>query len=537
MSQYRRILDVAKQNVWLQVLPMRPPHRFVVIALTASAACVVHRQGKVSNLPRPGSTESVTTWSAVRAHLRDGQTIVFPHGFKVRNDTLFATDNHTPGRRYSLALAEVGRVSVLSLDSIVALETVSDPINVGMTILASPVTIAATAAVAVAVFGSCPTMYSDSAGTQVLEAEGFSYSIAPMFESPDLDRLRVRPDSTGLLRLEIRDEAYETHYLNHLGLVEVRHSPDEHVLPDNRRQPLAVGDLRAPVTAIDRTGRDVVRLLAAADGDVYRTPDDVLAHADARDPNDGLDLTFARPAGVDSVALVFHMRNSLLNTVLFYDLMLGDPGLKSLDWVGQDLANIGSAAALGHWYVQHLGMHVWVREGRDWREVGRVADTGPIAWQDVALRIPILEGDSIRVRITYLADDWRIDQVRLAARVRVPASRSISPVTLSDEAGRPDTVALRRISARDDQYLVTSSGQHFFLTFDAGRVDPGTSRTFLLASQGYYTEWLRGSWIRSEGLTSTFKPTDDALVEALHRWRSRQTDLERRFDATRVPVR
>ncbi|HZH40861.1 MAG TPA: hypothetical protein VFD85_07610, partial [Gemmatimonadales bacterium] len=59
----------------------------------------------------------------------------------------------------------------------------------------------------------------------------------------------------------------------------------------------------------------------------------------------------------------------------------------------------------------------------------------------------------------------------------------------------------------------------------------------LLASQGYYIEWLRGSWLRTERLASTFTPTDDALVSTLRRWRSEQTDLERRFAATRVPVR
>src|SRR5678809_654746 len=74
-------------------------------------------------------------------------------------------------------------------------------------------------------FGSCPTFYRDSAGTPVLEAEGFSYSIAPLFEARDVDRLRARPGSDGKLALEVRNEAFETHFLNHLELLEATAAP------------------------------------------------------------------------------------------------------------------------------------------------------------------------------------------------------------------------------------------------------------------------------------------------------------------------
>ncbi len=34
-----------------------------------------------------------------------------------------------------------------------------------------------------------------------------------------------------------------------------------------------------------------------------------------------------------------------------------------------------------------------------------------------------------------------------------------------------------------------------------------------------------------------FEPSDDALVDALHRWRGERADYERRFAASRIPVR
>lgn len=530
---------------------MRPFRRlFIPYVLIAGAvwACTVYGRPTVFEVPRPQPADSVRVQTPVRAHLFDGETVFYPKGIFARRDTLFPLGDNR-AHRYGLDLRDLGPVAALPLDSVLGLESVKDNVNGGATMALSLVDVAATVLVVggaiVAIeclnnpkcFGSCPTIYSDSAGTPVLEAEGFSYSIAPIFEAPDLDRLRARPDRGGQLTLEVRDEAYETHYINHLGLVEVLHDSDELALPDNANRPVAVRDLQAPTAARDRLGHDIRPTVASADGVVYHTPDAVLSNADSADPNDYIDLTFARPAERDTAAVVFRMRNSLLNTVLLYELMLGDPGLRSLDWVGHDLANIGPAAKLGRWYAKHMGMRVLVRDGSAYREVGRILDTGPVAWKDVAVRIPVLEQDSVRVRLSFVADDWRIDQIRMATGVRTPEFRSIVPTALTTRDGGPDTAALARLRAPDDQYLVTSSGQRFFLTFDTGPTPAGRSRTFLLASQGYYIEWLRGSWMRTEQLASTFVPTDEALVVTLRRWRSEQTDLERRFAATRVPVR
>jgi hypothetical protein len=44
----------------------------------------------------------------------------------------------------------------------------------------------------------------------VLHAEAFSYSIAPLLEARDVDRLATQPDADGHLRIEVRNEALET---------------------------------------------------------------------------------------------------------------------------------------------------------------------------------------------------------------------------------------------------------------------------------------------------------------------------------------
>ena len=89
----------------------------------------------------------------------------------------------------------------------------------------------------------------------------------------------------------------------------------------------------------------------------------------------------------------------------------------------------------------------------------------------------------------------------------------------------------------DDRYLQTQAGQAFIARWNVGAAAAGLERSYLLASQGYYIEWVRRGWIASNRDTTTFQPNDGALQHAILRWRQAQDSLEQRFFATRVPVR
>jgi hypothetical protein len=520
----------------------RPLRRVVALTLTlATGACFIYRTVGVESIVAPAApAKAVHVASAVKAHLSDGTTVVFRDGVTIDQGTV-----RGDGLAYDLLLNGKGGISTIPLSSVVAMENFQTGVNPVASFAISTLATVGVIGLSVAIycasnpkcFGSCPTAYSDSAGTSVLEAEGFSYAIAPLFEMRDVDRLRTPAGPDGAVRLEIRDEALETHYINQLQLLEVRHAPDEFVAPDPRGNPIVVRGLHAPFAATDRAGRNVLAALEAHDGVVFRTDSATLAGASARDAEDWIDLDLPAPPQGDSAVLVLRLRNSLLTTVLLYDLMLADHGARALDYMAENLQHIGSATELGRWYAGAMGMRVSVWDGSAWRQSGRFLDTGPIAWKELAVMIPNPTGGPLRVRLSFPADDWRIDRVAVARTAHRATPRTIPLAAVIRSDGRPDSAALVNLREADERYLETTAGQRFDAVFQTGAEPADSARTFLLAWQGFYYEWIRRGWLERGHDSTAFRPGAAALAEAQRRWRESQGPMEVQFGRTRVPVR
>jgi hypothetical protein len=513
-----------------------------LLAALASSSCFIVHRTRVAQLPRA----PVQVGSPVRAHMIDGTTVVFRGGVQVTADSVIAR-GVTGGAVFGLTLAATTAVRAVPLSGVLGLEVYQDEVDAASTFAISTLATVGVIAGAVAIacaanpkcFGSCPTVYSDSSGQAVLEAEGFSYSIAPLFEMRDVDALRVRPDSTGQVRLEVRNEALETHYINQLELLEVVHAPDERIAPSPAGGAVAVRGLQVPAAAHDRAGRDLRATLAAHDGVVFATDPVTLRNATAADHDDWIDFELPAPA-TDSAAVALRLRNSLLTTVLFYDVMLGDRGANALNYVSDDLSRIGPAVDLGRWYAEHMGMHVSVWDHGAWRSAGRLLDTGPVAWKDAIVVIPVPRGEPVlRIRLSFVADDWRIDRVAVTGDWRRAAPRTIPVTRIVDSDGHDDSTAAASMRAADTRYLRTQPSQRFSVRFETGPAPLDSTRSFLLVSQGYYIEWIRQGWITQAraATPASFEPGDAAIGESLRRWREDRTGLERRFAATRVPVR
>lgn len=231
--------------------------------------------------------------------------------------------------------------------------------------------------------------------------------------------------------------------------------------------------------------------------------------------------------------------------------MLG--GRDAMDWLAGDLDRIAGAVDLSRWYVRTMGMRATVdavplpaRRGA-YDGHARLGDVGPIAFRDVALVLPRPAPDAraVRVRLRFVADNWRVDAAAIAGSVARPAVATLSvtdvvvPRTATGSGPAHDTAAVSALSGADDRYLETSPGQRMTLVFarDAARAHAGDTTTHLIAWQGWYREWVRGAWLAQPTRTTPFVPGDSAVLVALRRWSERRSELERAFHASRVPVR
>lgn len=514
---------------------MRHIAGFRALPLLALTGCFIVRGTDPAPVVPP-QAPSHTVLTRVKAHLINGATVIYPRGVTIERDSVFGT-----GTRYNLALSDSAPVATLPLDSVAAMETFHPAVRPAETILVSSLATVGALGLAVAIacaadpkcFGSCPTIYSDSGGTSVLEAEGFSYSIAPLYERRDVDRLRAQPVD-GAIRLDVRNEALETHFINHLEVLAARHAPDEWVTADHDGRVVAIRNAVAPRAARDRSGRNVLPDIAAHDGRVFQTAGKTLARARPADLDDWIDLEVPVAAGTDSVALAFRMRNSLLATILLYEMMLSDRGAPALDWMARDLTQIGPAVEVAQWAVEHLGMRVQVWDGRQYVPSGRIGDAGPVAWKDVAIVVPTRGQSVARIRLRFPADNWRIDHLAIASDWRRVPVTTLPLTQVFNAAGAPDTALLAALRAPDERYAESSMGR--WLRAEFALPAGGSLATYFLASQGYYIEWLRREWLAGRGVT-TFAAGPSTLYEAMQRWRGSQEDTERRFYATRVPVR
>jgi hypothetical protein len=115
-------------------------------------------------------------------------------------------------------------------------------------------------------------------------------------------------------------------------------------------------------------------------------------------------------------------------------------------------------------------------------------------------------------------------------------ARSIPIAAVTDSKAHNDSAAARNMMLPDNQYLQTNPGQRLFIDFNAGTTPPNQTRTFLLSSQGYYTEWIRGKWIQTATASAPFAPTDESLLASLKLWSEKRDTFEKQFREAKVPV-
>jgi len=427
----------------------------------------------------------------LKAHMLDGRVYVLSD---------WAIEE--PGRimRGTGVRYDAGRVGTLSgeqsvpLDSVAIFETNSvqvSPSIATMTILTvgSLVMSAICVASPKTCFGSCPTFYVEGDPDSLLQAEGFSSSVAPSLEATDLDALHRARVSGPVVELRMMNEALETHIVRHADLLVAPRPAGGRVLATRAGRLRATGPLLAPCRCVAPEG-ECTETLAAGDGR-ERT-----SRCDSTDlaSKEIVELTF-HPVPQGELGLVIVARQSLLTTFLFYQLLayMGSQ-------LGDYLARLECGRGGEDREIRAFGPRLGAIEaeilspGRGWVSIGATGEAGPLATDRHALpwRNPGLDTLHVRLRLTRGA--WRLDHVALTALGDEVIAERLRPRAVRGPGG-PDAEALACL-LDSTKVLVTSPGDVYHLRYERPGGFDGCE--LFLESRGYYLEWMREEWLAEE---------------------------------------
>ena len=466
--------------------------RVIGLALVVGlAACALKNLDRTTLTPRGLATAAQRPGGYLKAHLKDGGVYVL-EGWRVdaAGAVLSGKGRQLDPNRALVREGElsfpVSEVALFELDrptasgAVAALGVVSG-ITVGFAVycFTNPK----------ACFGSCPTFYVSDGERPILQAEGFSASIAPALEARDVDALyRAAPRSRDF-EVRMTNEALETHVVRY---VRVLAAPR----PSGMRVFTTAGDrfvaarLLPPADACVTPEGDCRAGLREFDG-VERS-----SWADSTDltTTETLELEFANaPPGPKG--LVVASRQTLMTTYLLYQA-LAYMGSSAVEW----LAALGRAGAPAIARARSVGdalgnVEVLTRgEVGEWVVAGRTGETGPIATDVKLVPLPDTGAGPVRVRLRMTQGAWRLDWVALALLGPAVEPLRLEPARVGRDGA--DDGSARRLLLDSASVLATLPGDAYTLLY---RLPENFDRWELfLESRGYYLEWMRSQWLDEE---------------------------------------
>ena len=495
------------------------------------------------NLPRVTDISSPS-----KVFLKDASFLIFQNGFRVIDNTIegqgqriFINIKGSRFGHYSIPMDSVVAISYYELKS-------SSGSILGSVLLGlyggfiTPYSIRCITCPKCC-FGSCPTVYTDGGDGYNIEAELFSYSISKFFQKTDLDRLSKKISNDGLYQIRISNEALETHYINQFALIEVTHPIGTEVFPSDEGEYIVTRDLQAPITAINSIGEDVLYKIQSRDNVWYRSDTNMVKRIADYVLTDWVDLKFDLPKKATKVKIVMHLRNTLLSTILFYDVVLASQGIRAIEWIERINTDSVYAAQFNDVYEWYGGMDLSVLRDGKWVDQISVSDVGPIAGKDIAIELQAERDENgfMEIRFEFFPDNFMIDYIAVEVSEDTEENVSIKklmPEEIYDVEHHERSDILRLVENSDKEYLVTNPGESYYFHYYV-TVDEGFDKTYFIKSKGYYTEWLRGDWLSTESLEYSFDlfNVDQTITRLRESWLANRELMENEFFKSRIPLK
>jgi hypothetical protein len=345
---------------------------------------------------------------------------------------------------------------------------------------------------------SCPLVYAWDGARWRLDSGTFGGAIFEPLARTDVDGLDHATAENGRVRLRLANELNETDYVDAIDLLYVDHQPGQEVVPDGAGQLHVVGSLAEPLSARDDRGRDVLEVVRAADGRGWESSPTGRDTAVAADVRSAIELEFRRPPGATEATLVVHGNNTAWASWLLHDFVSAH-GRDTDAWYASMNSNPEAAAAVGRTVAREAFLSASIEMADGWQPRGLIWEAGPEIAKRQALHLELgaVAGDVIRVRLESVPLYWNLDQVGIhfpaeatvgAANVTADATVVGSARAVMESDGR-DVRSL--LAAEDGTELALETGDAAQLEFDVPPVPDGMSRSYLIATTGWYRIHVR----------------------------------------------
>ena len=337
--------------------------------------------------------------------------------------------------------------------------------------------------------GSCPTFYVSDGNQPILQAEGFSASVAPVLEASDVDALyRARPTDSRF-EVQMKNEALETHVVRYVDLLAVKRQSGGRVFSASDGTFWGTDTIVNPSAASAPEG-DCLKLLQHIDGQERFSE----ADSEYLATREILDIEFDTvPDG--STGVVIAARQSLMSTFLFYQ-GLAYMGRSAGQWIAAlerrdtpiEKASTGMGRTLG-------GIEVLLQDDTGkWISIGEVNETGPLATDVHLVKLPSIKGERLNLRLRLTQGHWRLDAVKLVKLDKQLNPIRLSPVAVNQNGGSADQA--QQLLTDPNETLTTLPGDIYTLVYQLPQ--DFDSYELFLESRGYYLEWIREEWLVDE---------------------------------------
>lgn len=351
-----------------------------------------------------------------------------------------------------------------------------------------------------ACFGSCPTFYTENTDNVFeTKAEAFSSAISPGMEYTDIDDLQHIADGCGPFSLFMKNEALETHLVNHARLLAfpltedikyILHATDNTFHKVNQeKSPESVYGILAP-RAECLTEKDNKEWTSMADPEKLASKEELILEFDTEDmhlnENIGLKLTF---------------RQTLMTTYMLYHAIsyMGD---EYSDFLAKMEVSGIAGYKISRSFMKVFGeIEIYTRnyEG-NWIFQGSFYETGPIAkntqlciFSNKSIQS---ENGKIHVKLVYNKGLWRFDEAKLVS-LSIPVQPSVLMPFFVSKNKIPDNTSLNHLT-KPEKHLVSMPGDLFEIHYQIPCED--LQYQLFLDSRGYYLEWMRSNWLNDKNI-------------------------------------